>query len=155
MINLFLFSLLVLSIWMNKFSDRSCRWLQVTRVLSNSVTVKLLSCGNWRRSTNANACFPWGALVWTKIPVTWVRRCHKPLVDLATCFVLGRLVFAWSIPSMIMHMYFSGDERALSRWLWYFLRSFLLCKKIINCEFTLLLHAINYTIILIPCSIST
>lgn len=120
----FLFSRLVLSICMYRFSGPRCL-LQSTNVFTNNVRVKLLSCGNCRVSTNANASFPCGVLVCTMTPVTWVRRRHKLLVDLAMCLVFGRFVLAWSMPSIITHMFWSGEDRAFNRCLWYFCLSLL------------------------------
>ena len=66
---------------------------------------------------------PCGECVWTMAPVKCVRRRVRFCVDFASGTRAGMFVLLWSIPSIMIVMYFVGCTRDFSRWRWYFFLS--------------------------------
>lgn len=129
--NLFLFSRQVLSICMYKTSGSRLCFAKSAKTLIMTVSVRLLSCGYWTKSTKQYVNFPQGALVCRITPVIWVRSLHRDDVDLEISLVFGILVFDWSMPSIINVKNFSGDDLAFSRCAWYFFLSNLRNKPMV------------------------
>lgn len=92
------FSLKQLSIWRYSTSGMKSH---LTKTLSRTFIVKLLSWGHWDRSNSPTTSRPWFIT-----PVRWVRSLKANEYDFAQRPRLGTKSFAWSIPSMIMHIYF-------------------------------------------------